>query len=172
MIFSRFAEEGAMRPGRTSLGRRRFLADLGMGFTGMVLGTLLFEDGVLRGQPGDTAPERPPEPKARSVIWLFMLGGASHLETFDPKPALQQYAGKTIAETPYADILRAPHLGKNFRKFAGEAKLETKVLPPQVGFRKYGQSGLEVCDWLPRLGGCVDDLAVVRSLWTTDFSHT
>jgi hypothetical protein len=148
-------------------GRRRFLADLGLGFTGLALGALLAEDGAARARPAGAAPPA----KARNVIWLFMLGGASHLETFDPKPALHTYAGKTIAETPYAASLTAPQLTKNFRKFAGNARLETKVLRPQVGFKKRGRCGTEVCDWLPHLGGCVDDMAVVRSLWTTDFSH-
>ena len=154
--------------------RRRFLADAGLGFTGLVLGTMLFEDGIARSQSAEAPGPAPAlTPKAKSVIWLFMLGGASHLETFDPKPALHKYAGKTIAETPFKeDVLHAPQLSKNFRPFAGAARLGTKILPPQVGFRPYGQSGTEVCDWLPHLGRCVDDIAVIRSLWTTDFSHT
>jgi hypothetical protein len=140
-----------------------------MGFTGLALGALLFEDGIARPAPVGAAAA--PSARARSVIWLFMLGGASHLETFDPKPALQKYADQTIAETPYAGVLEAPHLTKNFRKFEGSARLHTTILRPQVGFKKRGRSGTEVCDWLPHVGGCVDDIAVVRSLWTTDFSH-
>ncbi len=155
------------------IGRRRFLADLGMGFTGTVLSALLFEDGIARAVPSDDAGELAPiAAKARSVIWLFMLGGASHIETFDPKPALHKYADKTIAETPYEHVLQAPQLSKNFRMFAGSARLKTRILRPQVAFRKRGQCGTEVCDWFPHLGGCIDDIAVIRSLWTTDFSHT
>jgi hypothetical protein len=153
--------------------RRRFLADLGLGFTGLVLGTMLFEDGVARALPdGASTGVSPPRARARSVIWLFMLGGASHVETFDPKPALTKYAGKTIAETPYEQVLQTPRLTKNFREFKGSARRRTRLLPPQVGFRKRGRCGIEVCDWLPHLGACVDDIAVIRSLWTTDFSHT
>jgi hypothetical protein len=48
--------------------------------------------------------------KAKSVIWLFMIGGASHMETFDPKPALNRLAGRTIEETAYADVLKSPYL--------------------------------------------------------------
>jgi len=156
-----------------SIGRRRFLADIGLGFTGLALGAMLFEDGIAREVPAeDSGVAAANPPKARSVIWLFMVGGASHLETFDPKPALHKYAGKTIAETPYEHVLQAPHLSKNFRRFAGAARLGTQILPPQVGFRKRGESGIEVCEWLPHLGECVDDIAVIRSLWTTDFSHT
>jgi Protein of unknown function (DUF1501) len=153
--------------------RRRFLADAGMGFAGLALAAMLYEDGIARELPAG-AVEVPPSlvGKAKSVIWLFMIGGASHLETFDPKPALARYAGKTIAETPFQNVLQSPRLVKNARPFARVPKLETKIFPTQVGFRKHGDSGIEVCDWLPHLGACVDDMAVVRSLWTTDFSHS
>src|SRR4051794_17575043 len=85
--------------------RRAFLADVGMGFTGMVLGAMLHRDGIARGADSTWSPPdgRPHfAPKARSVIWLFMIGGTSHMESFDPKPALSKFGGKTIAETPYA----------------------------------------------------------------------
>lgn len=84
--------------------RRQFLADTGMGFTGLALGSMLLGDDVAR---GDTAaawspPDGRPQfaPKAKSVIWLFMLGGTSHMESFDPKPELNKYAGKTFEESP------------------------------------------------------------------------
>jgi hypothetical protein len=153
------------------IGRRRFLADLGMGFTGTALAAVLFEDGVAKALPPDAAVP-PLDAPARNVIWLFMLGGASHIETFDPKPALTKYADKTIAETPYAASVSDPRVTKNFRMFAGAARLATKILRPQVDFRPRGRCGTEVCDWLPHVGGCVDEMAVVRSFWTTDFSHT
>src|SRR5947209_970407 len=111
MISSRSAENLFQQ----RLGRRQFLSDLGMGFTGAVLGAMLFEEGIARALPTGTARELPAFPaRAKSVIWLFMLGGASHLETFDPKPALHRYAGKTIGETPYAHVLQAPQVSKNF----------------------------------------------------------
>jgi hypothetical protein len=144
-----------------------------MGFTGLVLGSLLFEDGLTRGRAAPADEEAPPHlAKARSVIWLFMLGGASHLETFDPKPALRKYAGMTIDATPHADILRSRDLTENFRPLGRTPDHQTRLLAPQVGFRKRGRSGIDVCDWLPHLGACADELAVVRSLWTTDFSHS
>src|SRR5438477_9217169 len=89
--------------GLKRIGRRQFLSDLGMGFTGAVLGAMLFEDGIARAVPPGTDSGTPVFPaRAKSVIWLFMLGGASHLETFDPKPGLHKYAGKTIGETAHA----------------------------------------------------------------------
>ena len=161
----RFAFDGR------SIGRRRFLADLGMGFTGTALSAMLFEDGVARDLPANAAIEST-KATAKSVIWLFMVGGASHMETFDPKPALSKYADKTIAETPFESVIREPRITKNFRMFAGAARLNTRILRPQVGFRKRGKCGTEVSDWFPNVGNHVDDLAVVRSLWTTDFNHT
>jgi hypothetical protein len=156
--------------------RRAFLSDLGMGMTGMVLGAMLHRDGVVRAESVTpwTAPDGYPHfaPKAKSVIWLFMIGGASQMETFDPKPELTKYAGKTYAETPYTAIADSPYSKKNLREvIAGLHHDHPKLLPLQVGFKKRGQSGIEVSDWWPHVGDCVDDLAVVRSMWTTDNNH-
>src|SRR5688500_7910127 len=84
--------------------RRAFLADLGMGFTGLALGALLQRDGWGAAPPvvESAGPWSPPDgrphlaPRAKRVIWLFMIGGTSHLESFDPKPELNKHAGKTI----------------------------------------------------------------------------
>src|SRR4051812_43977940 len=85
--------------------RRTFLADLGMGFTGLALGALLHRDGVARAaEPGSiVTPDGAPhaEPRAKNVIWIFLVGGLSHVESFDPKPMITKYAGKTIGETPF-----------------------------------------------------------------------
>src|SRR6187401_821044 len=83
--------------------RRSFLADMGMGFTGLALGAMLQRDGFGQDSSGWTPPDGRPyfAPKAKSVIWLFMVGGVSHLESFDPKPALNRYAGMSINATPY-----------------------------------------------------------------------
>jgi len=159
--------------------RRTFLADVGMGFTGMVLGAMLHQDGVARAASPGTDHWLPPNgkphfaPKAKNVIWLFMIGGTSHMESFDPKPALNRYAGKTIAETPYADALKNP-LADNVRIVVpndANGHIRQILYPLQVGSRKRGQSGLEVSDWFPNIGDCADDLAVVRSMWTTDNNH-
>jgi hypothetical protein len=156
--------------------RRSFLADLGMGFTGLALGAMLFKDGVARaaGPAAWTPPDGKPHfaPKARSVIWFFMVGGASHMESFDPKPELNKYAGKTIAESPYKDTLNSPYLKQNLRELIADLhKVHPKIFPMQIGYRKYGQSGLEMSDWWPHVGSCADDIAIVRSMWTTDNNH-
>ncbi len=153
--------------------RRAFLSDVGMGFTGLALGAMLAEDGIVRGN--ETAAWQPPtgqphfKPRAKSVIWLFMNGGVSHLESFDPKPEVTKYAGKSILKTPYADTQDPERL--NRREVAFNVTLRHKLYPLQIGYRNYGESGIELSDWVPNIGSCIDDIAVVRSMWTTDDNH-
>jgi len=147
--------------------RRSFLADTGMGFTGLALGAMLFRDGVGKavepeGQPHVT-------PKAKSVIWIFLCGGVSHIESFDPKPELSKYAGKSIADTPYKEVEKSERsniVGGN--PSHGNRKV---LMGLNTGITKHGRSGLAVADWWKNVGSCADDLAVVRSLWTTDNDH-
>jgi len=159
--------------------RRSFLADMGMGFTGLAIGAMLQREGLVHAtepvhRSATAANGRVHfAPKAKSVIWYFMLGGASHLESFDPKPALNRYAGKTIDESPYKSaVLDSPFYRKNVRDFAGTPReLMAQLYPLQIGYQKRGESGIEVSDWWPHVGDCIDDLAVVRSMWTTDNDH-
>src|SRR5262249_45281564 len=93
------------RFGCNRISRRTFLADTGMGFTGLALGAMLLEDRSLRADNPlpDGQPHFPPRPK--SVIWIFHCGGVSHVESFDVKPELNRYAGQTIENTPYRSVL-------------------------------------------------------------------
>ena len=156
--------------------RRTFLADVGMGFTGLALGAMLQRDGVARA--ADEAKWQPPngspqfQPRAKNVIWIFLVGGMSQMESFDPKPALNEHAGKTIVESPFKATLDSPYLKKNLREFvAGLHPVQPKLYAMQVGFRKCGASGIEMSEWWQHLGDCADDLAIVRSMWTTDNDH-
>lgn len=111
-------------------------------------------------------------PRVKSVVWLFMNGGLSHMESFDPKPMLTKYAGKTIAETPFADVQNPQRLAiERLVVPDGNGNQRNTLYPLQVGFRRYGNSGIEVSDWFPRIGSQIDRIAVVRSLWTTDSNH-
>jgi Protein of unknown function (DUF1501) len=157
--------------------RRTFLTDMGMGFWGLAINALLHRDGVARTDAAsEAAPDGLPhfKPRAKRVIWLMMRGGVSHLESFDPKPQLNRYAGKTIAETPYSnDILTSPYL-KNVREQVASNvidKKKAKIFPLQIGFRKGGASGVEVSDWWPHMRECVDDIVLIRSMYTTDNNH-
>ncbi|MEX0611367.1 MAG: DUF1501 domain-containing protein, partial [Pirellulales bacterium] len=134
------------------------MADLGMGFTGLALGAMLHRDGLAR----DVAGWAPPNglthyaPRAKSVIWLFMIGGVSHVESFDPKPMLNKYAGKSIAETPFRSLLDQSFYDENVRTAVPDArKVLSQIYPLQVGYSRRGESGIEVSDWWPHVGGCV-----------------
>jgi hypothetical protein len=156
------------------IGRRAFLEDLGLGFAGLAMGSMLHWDGVSRaatpGQPPDGRPHFPP--RARSVIWIFLSGGYSQIETFDPKPLLNRYAGRTYAQTPLPNPQRSPLFLQRSRSVVGmDRDLFSRIMPMQVGFRKHGQSGIEITDWWPHLAGCADDIAFVRSMYTTDNDH-
>jgi hypothetical protein len=146
-----------------------------MGFTGLALSAMLFEDGVARAE--DTSAWRPPNgkphftPKAKSVIWIFLCGGVSHLESFDIKPELNKYAGYSIADTPYKDSLDQKRIDANIVGGNPAHIVHKKLMPLQTGYKKYGKCGLEVGDWFQNVGECADDLAIVRSLWTLDNDH-
>ena len=146
-----------------------------MGFAGVALGAMLAKDGVVRaGEPALSQAAGQPHfpPKAKNVIWIFLVGGMSHMESFDPKPALNQHAGKTIAESPFKAILDSPYLKRNLTEFVpGQHKVQPTIYPMQVGYGARGQSGLEMSDWFPELGRHADDLTLVRSMWTTDNDH-
>jgi hypothetical protein len=147
---------------------------MGMGFTGMVLGSMLAEERTSGGQSatGEASPVPAPSAiaKADSVIWLFMMGGVSQMESFDPKPALNRYGGQTIRATPASSVISQDNL--QLQQFGPELRYDTRILPLQVGFRQRGQSGLAISDWWEHVGACADDLAIVRSMWTTDTEHS
>ncbi|QEG42451.1 DUF1501 domain-containing protein [Roseimaritima ulvae] len=158
---------------RFPLGRRSFLGSA-LGFGSLALQTMLRADDA-----GTSADWSPPDgrphfaPKAKSVIWLFMRGGVSHMESFDPKPALNQFAGKSIPETPFASV-NNPELLKRVRVVVvndANGQQRNKLYPLQVGYKKRGQSGIEVSDWFPHIGSVIDDISVIRSMWTTDDNH-
>lgn len=156
--------------------RRGFLADVGMGFTGLAMGALLAGEESASGS-GSAPPDGRHHfaPRARSVIWVFLSGGYSHMETFDPKPALNRYAGKTFAETPFENPLDSPLHEQRFRSVPAKEinvrDVYPSIYPMQIGFRAHGESGIEITDWWPHLARCVDDISFVRNMWTTDNDH-
>lgn len=152
--------------------RRPFLADVGMGFTGLALGAMLNRES--KASELWTPPTGKPHfaPKAKSVIWLFMNGGVSQMESFDPKPMLTKYGGKTISETPFASVQDPEKLAiERLVAPDGNGNQRNELYPLQIGFKKYGESGIEISDWFPHIGEHADKLAVVRSMWTTDSNH-
>src|SRR5262249_55104026 len=134
------------RPPMSAFNRRRFLTDIGMGFPGVALAAMLHRDGFARADDLDATGWQPPDgpphftPQAKKGIGLFKSGAKSHLESFDPKPALNRYAGKKIAETPFADALKNKLTG-NLRELVQdkpELHVRRTLYPLQVGYRKRG----------------------------------
>ncbi|MBI2809023.1 MAG: DUF1501 domain-containing protein [Planctomycetes bacterium] len=155
--------------------RRAFLGSASMGVFGVALASMLQRDAVSN-EPRWSPPDGRPHfaPRAKSVIWLFLNGGMSHLESFDPKPMLNRYAGQSISETPYAYVMSPELLNRNNRVVVvndANGQQRIRVFPMQVGWSKRGQSGIEVTDWFPHVAGVIDDCAIVRSLWTSDNNH-
>ncbi|HAB13542.1 MAG TPA: DUF1501 domain-containing protein [Planctomycetaceae bacterium] len=158
--------------------RRELLSWSGMSLAGVALDAMISRD--LQGETGPPPHGADPRgrphftPRAKSVIWLMMRGGASHHEGFDPKPALDRYAGKTLDETPFLDhVTKSPYY-RNVKEQVLNNVIKTdkaRILPLQKGYQKCGESGIEVSDWWPHTRKLVDDMAVVRSMWTTDNNH-
>lgn len=111
--------------------------------------------------------------KAKRVIWLFMRGGVSHMESFDPKPMLTKYAGKSIGETPFKSVQDPEKLKKVRVVVVNDAngKQRNVIYPLQIGSRRYGKCSIEISDWFPNIGSCADEIAFIRSMWTTDDNH-
>src|ERR1700740_3717127 len=134
--------------GRVS--RRAFLHQAGGGFFGVAMGALWAEAGEIKNallEPGATA-------RAKTVIFLFMCGGVSHIDTFDPKD--NKWAGKIMDAVGFGDNL---------------AEMKRPVIPRRRTFTRYGKSGIPVSDWFPHVGGVIDDIAVVRSMWCHESNH-
>ena len=152
--------------------RRTFLADTGMGMTGMALSWMMFRDG--QSAEGWAPPNGQPHfpPKAKSVIWIFNIGGVSHLESFDPKPMLNKYGGMSMDETPFADAVSQDRINKILLDPKKQTReVFKKILPLQTGYKQYGQSGIEVSDWFSHMGSVADELCVARGMWTIDNNH-
>lgn len=142
--------------GRT---RREFLWQAGGGFAGTALTAMLQQDGFFNsaaqaadasGHQNPLAP-KPPHfaPKAKSVIFLFMYGGPSHIDTFDYKPAMKGRDNQTV------DV-------KTFGR--GGHKNQGRIVEPRWNFKQYGECGHWVSDLFPHLATCVDDIAFLHSM--------
>ncbi len=140
--------------------RREFLWQTGAGFGAVALSDLLSRDGFLSTQTmaaDGVTPYRNPlaakpphfAPKAKSVIFLFMYGGPSHIDTFDYKPNMIGMDGKTITV-------------KTFGR--GGHRNQGRVVEPRWKFKQYGECGKWVSDLFPNLGECVDDIAFIHSM--------
>jgi hypothetical protein len=150
------------------LSRREVLFRIGGGFGAIGLASLFRDAGLLASvpaaegpaAPGSSNPLAPRAPhfpaRARRVIFLFMNGGPSHVDTFDPKPELAKHAGEAVPDSL---------LQKTGRKGAG------KLMASPFKSMCCGRSGIEVSEIYPEVGACIDDICVLRSMYTDNPNH-
>ncbi len=148
--------------------RRDFFCRVGDGLHGAALAWLLGRD-LFSSSPllASTSEERQVydlrsrqphfQPKAKAVIHLFMNGGPSQVDLFDPKPTLSKFAGAAPPRDIVSEIEFADEIGT--------------MLPSPFKFAKQGQSGIEISELLPHLAGCIDDVCLVRSMFGEHFNH-
>ncbi len=141
--------------------RRDFLHNGGLGFGALALGDLLTAKSRAANVVANPLTARPAHVPgtAKSIIFLFMQGGPSQLETFDPKPVMKKFDGQLLPES-----LRDFDL-------AQINTADAKVLAPQFSFGKYGESGQEISSIFPRLAQHADKLAIIRSMHHELFIH-
>jgi hypothetical protein len=162
-----FNQKSALLP---RLSRREVLCRIGGGFGALGLANVLAHAGLLSTSAVASEPEGPPAPvsknplapkpphfqaRAKRVIFLFMNGGPSHVDTFDPKPALVKFQGQAPPESTSTT----------------DRKPRGTLMPSPFQTKKYGQSGIELTDLFPEVGNCIDDICVLRSLHTDNPNH-
>lgn len=140
--------------------RRSMLGEACCGFGGLAFASLLQNEFARADATDPLTPRIAHAPaRAKSVIFLFMAGGPSHLETFDPKPLLNTLHGQK----------RPAEFGDARYQFI---ETDARLLGTRRSFRKHGQSGIEVSDLFPHTAGCIDDIAVIRSMYCDMVVHS
>ncbi|MFP6657152.1 MAG: DUF1501 domain-containing protein, partial [Pirellulales bacterium] len=140
--------------------RREILINSGAGFGAMALASLLGNDTLAspRDKSSNVRAAHHP-PRAKSVIFIFLEGGPSAIDLFDPKPKLRELAGKPLPPS-FAPVITP----------MGE--YDAPLLADNRKWKQHGQSGLWVSDWLPHIARCADDLCVIRSCWGNGLNHS
>jgi hypothetical protein len=139
------------------MNRRNFLLHAGTGFGAFALAHLLRDD-PLFGNPAAPRPGHHPA-RAKNIIFLFMEGGPSQMDLFDPKPLLNRLEGRPIpASFP--------------RVITSMGEFDAPLLGSRRRWRQHGESGTWVSDWYPHVAECVDDIAVIRSCWANGINHS
>ena len=141
--------------------RREFFTLAGSGLAGMALASMLNQERLQAATaiPDPLAPKRPHHPPtAKSVIWLFMEGGPSHVDLFDPKPKLNELSGQPMPAS-FGKPITAMGTGSN------------SLMGTKRTFKQYGQAGIWVSDWYPNIAEHVDDMSVIRSCWADGLNH-
>ena len=137
--------------------RREMLVNSGAGFAAIAMAGLL--DGELHAEGTHHLRLAQHAPKAKSAIFLFMEGGPSQMDLFDPKPKLREMAGQQLPES-YGDIITP----------MGE--YDAPLLGDKREWKQHGESGAWVSNWLPHIATCVDDISIIRSCWGNGLNHS
>jgi hypothetical protein len=145
---------------RRPFSRRDFLTNAGSGLGAIALSSMLSADGLLAAGPVDPLSPKQPhfKPTAKSVIWLFMEGGPSHIDIFDPKPALEKLAGQPMPAS-FGKVMTAMGTGNN------------TLMPAKRQWKQHGQSGMWVSDWYPEIANHVDEMTMFRACWADGLNH-
>lgn len=153
-----------MHPGQEAVlrARRNFLATSASGIGTLALASLLKEDGLLAAETSNPLAPRPPHaaPRAKACICIYLEGAPSQMDLFDPKPKLNELHGQKLPDS----------MTKNVR-FAFIRKEGARLMGSSRTFKKHGQCGMDLSDFLPHLATCVDDMAFIRSMHTEAFNH-
>lgn len=144
-----------------TISRRDLLCNSFGGIGGVALASLLAEDNLLGAdgcvESGGAGAKKPHhKPRAKSIISLFMTGGVSHIDTFDPKPMLKKHHGKPLS---------------GFGEIVVRQGYPGPLMASPYSFKKYGQSGIEVSELFPNVGSIIDEVALVRSGWNKSNDH-
>ncbi|MDA1049629.1 MAG: DUF1501 domain-containing protein [Planctomycetota bacterium] len=136
------------------ISRRQMLQQSGVGFGALALNWMMQQESAAAG--GRRGVHH--APTAKSVIWLFMEGGPSHLDLVDPKPLLNELSGQPLPSS-FKEPITA----------MGEKGAALLAVPRT--WKRHGQSGMWATEWIPNIGECMDDIAVIRSCWTNGINH-
>lgn len=145
--------------------RRRFFTTAAGGGAGMAaLAGILQADGLLAAEANPSDPLRPKEShfpaRAKNCIFIFLAGGTSHLDLFDPKPKLQELDGQPIPESFLKGV-----------RFSFVKPSQSVLMGSRFPFKRYGECGMEMSELLPHIGSCADDLCLIRSMHHAAFDH-
>ncbi len=141
---------------RFARSRRDFLRNAGSGLGAFALASMLDAETKTADPLAPKQPHFPPT--AKRVIWIFIEGGPSHLDLFDPKPLLQKLAGQPMPAS-FGKVVTAMGTASN------------TLMPDKRAWKQHGQSGIWVSDWLPEIANHVDDMTVFRACWADGLNH-
>jgi hypothetical protein len=153
----------ALAENAARVSRRQLFGSAGMGIGGVALAAMLGRESAAAGNGLAGLPDLPHHPpKAKRVVMLWQGGGPSHVDLFDPKPVMRDHAGQDIPES-VRGTTRLSTMSSGYAKWPTQPAIKP--------FKRYGNSGIELSEMLPNVGGIADEICVVRSMNTEAVNH-